>query len=220
MADNQNKLEQASQILERFRVAQIFSELVESSYAYESTKHTTFATKRDIDGLENLDSAIRISRDNNQIVLAFGKFSPTYSPDGEDTALRADAYIYFNTALVLHTRAAKEYDQYGHATRVSTYSSSLELFKAGPWLEILGECFDDLEARRSQRTEQYAAAALEQQASNIELGSYAVKPIGDTSSQPDAGLSIWRRPLSWQMSLVVIVLTYAGIALFAHLMEQ
>ena len=171
MTDNDDVLERASKILEKFNIGEIFVELIDGSYKFKSTQTTKFAdNKTDVRVNDAIESAVILTHDGHEIILGYSDFRGSYAPD--DMSFYADAYVYFDKELVLHTGASKDYGEYADTTRVMTYAFSLKSFKAGPWMELLGRCRDELVGDSKQREEKKRQAEVAKQASNIDLGDY------------------------------------------------
>jgi hypothetical protein len=74
---------------------------------------------------------------------------------------------------VLHTNAHRDIDDYGSfTTRITTYPGGLKAFKAGVWLDLLGECYDELTRASKKRDQEKNDAKIAEQASKIDLGDY------------------------------------------------
>lgn len=171
MTDNKKLLQRARKILEEFHIADIFVDLHQQGYRYESTQSVDFSKYAPPVAVnDDIKTAVILRQDGHEMVLGFGSFS--YGNALADSCGWADAYIYFDEDLVFHTTATKDCDGYDLIFDVQTYAFSLKSFKAGPWLELLGKWYGELVEASKQRDEDKKQQELAQQASNIDLGDY------------------------------------------------
>lgn len=171
MTDDDKVLERASEVLGKYRIGEIVVELIDGSYRLQSTQSIEFTKcQSKVSVNDDLKKAVTIGGDGHEIVLGFSDFRGSYAPD--DTSSYADAYIYFDKTLVLHTGATQDYGEYSDTIRVNTYAFSLKSFKAGPWMELLGKWRDELFEDSKQREEKKRQAEVAKQAQKIDLGDY------------------------------------------------
>jgi len=171
MTDNEKVLQRASEILSKFRVAKILADLKEYDVKYKSTQLVDYS--RDVSNVGMNDDIVTgtiLKRDEHEIVIGFSKFD---SPVALTATTYADVHVYFDEELVFHTSTSRTIVDYGTENiTVDTRPSSLKAFKAGPWLELLGKCYDELVEARENLEEKKRQDGLAEQASNIDLGDY------------------------------------------------
>ena len=171
MTADDEVLERASKILEKFHIGEIFVELVNQRFRFESTQSVEFVKDiTDVNVNDDIKNGVVLVLNGHEIILGFSDFRASAAPD--ISTFYADAYVYFDKELVLHTGASKDYERYGDTTSVMTHASLLKAFKAGPWLELLEKCRDELVDDHNQREEKKRQAEVAKQASNIDLGDY------------------------------------------------
>jgi len=171
VTNNEDILQRASELLEKFRIAEIFVALLEEQFRFESTSSVEFTRYLStVEVNDDLKKSVTLTCDGHEIVLGFTDFRGSYAPD--DASSYAEAYAYYDEGLVLHTTATKDYTDYGSIIKVMIYPLSLKAFKAGPWLELLGRCYDELVEASKKKNEDTRQKEMAEQVSNIDLGDY------------------------------------------------
>lgn len=164
-------IQKAADILQRFQVGRHMGDMLTGNWKYKSVNNIEFDRNPNLDDFqEQVESAIRCRRGDDWVLLGLTDFRTSAVPDDDDSY--ATAYLYFNGDLVLETSASKSYRDYVSDLRIHTYPSSIKAFKAGPWLDLLGECATQLEVDYKERVENDRQKRVADQASKIDLGNY------------------------------------------------
>ena len=170
MSKDEEILQKASDLLVSHRVKEIADDLLNNSYKFNSTPSLTFANCTDLKCVDGEVRGVTLIYEDNELSIITTKFKSVALPDGSHTY--ADGIISFNSELVLKVGVSKDYDEYGGYIDFSVYPHSIKSMKAGPWLEMLGSCYDILIVDIKRREEEERSEKDQIQASNINLDDY------------------------------------------------
>ena len=114
---------------------------------------------------------------------------------------------------MLQTSVWERYDDYSSTIDISSSGFSLKVFKAGPWLEMLRDCFSEIESAKKARDEKEAEISLAQKASKIDLGDYAEKPVRNHHNETNANSEKETSSVSkFLLTVGLIILAFAFLS--------
>ena len=174
MLEESEKQQKASRILKKFSITKVFTKLLDRPYDFASSSAITYSVDVKSRLIENLVSGASLTSADQEIVLGVSSFRSSYAPDSDSSV--ADAYIYFDGELVLQTSASKEYSDWGSSVDILDYPFSIKVFKAGPWLELLGKWHGEVREAGRKRQERDAEESRKkrdkEQESKFDFGDY------------------------------------------------
>ncbi|MDX2219486.1 MAG: hypothetical protein SF172_10720 [Burkholderiales bacterium] len=169
---DQERIEKAIELLKRHKIGQIAACLLNEGYRFESNKDITFERSAVRDYLEASTRGVVLKFHRHEIVVVTTQFKASVVPDPDFDEQDADGMIYFDGELVLRIGATKSFDRYSHRIQFSMHPFALKSLKAGPWLEMLGNCYDILEDDHKRRQLEEVLERQRKQANEIDLGNY------------------------------------------------
>ena len=170
MNEDENKIQRAADILKSHRVGEIAEDLLNQSYRFNSMPALTFTHCTKLSCVDNDVSGVILTHEGNELAIVTTEFRMSAAPDS--STYYADGVISYNSELVLKVTATKEYDEYGSSINFSIYPHAIKSMKAGPWLEMMGSCYDMLQADSKRREDEARNDRDREQASDIDLGEY------------------------------------------------
>lgn len=153
-SDNQKK---ASLIISKHRIIEQITEMLDCSYNFTSSEKCSFESLYKYDEIYKIDNfscekLIKISSDEGVVMLGLGKFETSLAPDSN--SWHAKAYVFYNSKLVLETRAMKVYPDCIYSRPELTIwgtAESIKSFIAGPWIELIGEMHKETRLAKIER---------------------------------------------------------------------
>jgi len=119
---------------------------------------------------ERSGDGVTLRYQGHEISVATGEFHSSMAPGADGSTW--DFFIHFDQELVLQAPAVRSYDEGGSRIGVLLTSSTIESFKAGKWLEMLGPCYENLKGAKEKKERLEKEAEQAEQASKIDLGNY------------------------------------------------
>lgn len=170
MNEDEAKIQKAAEVLKDHRIGEIAKAFLNNAYRFDSMPTLTFARCTKLSCIDNEVDGVILTHDDNELAIVTTKFEISAAPDS--STFYADGIISYNSEPVLKVTATKEYDEYGSSIVFSIYPHAIKSMKAGSWLNMMGSCYDMLEADAKRREEEARKDKDRKQASNIDLSDY------------------------------------------------
>jgi hypothetical protein len=170
MNEDEEKIQKASEVLKNHRIGEIAKAFLNYAYRFDSMPTLTFTRCTKLSGIDSDVNGVMMTHDGDELAIATTEFEISAAPDS--STFYADGLITYNSEVVLKVTTTKEYDEYGSDIDFSIYPHAIKSMKAGSWLNMMGSCYDMLEADAKRREEEDRMDRDRKQASNIDLGDY------------------------------------------------
>ncbi len=170
MNEDKAKIQKAAEVLENHRIGEIAKVFLNHAYRFHSMPTLTFTRCTKLSCIENEVNGVILTHEGNELAIVTTKSRMSQAPDSLTSY--ADGIISYNSELVLKVTATSEHDEYGSYVDFNVYPHDIKSMKAGPWLNMMGSCYDILEADAKRREEEERVDRDRKQASDIDLGDY------------------------------------------------
>ena len=173
--DARAKMRKAYELLRDVNIAEILPEMLDWRWLYKSTEGIDFETSFKTPQTKDLRDAARIRCEGHEIIIAAGKFDhvlPRFDPETKrEEAAHGDAYVFFDEEEVLRLTVFRKYVPVPR-TELLLGPAWIKHFKAGPWLEMLNDCYPKLKAIKEKSVQEYEDKQTIDKAKEFDLGEY------------------------------------------------
>lgn len=109
---------------------------------------------------------------NNTLQIIVANMRASMAPDS--TGQYGDVFVIYNQECVLHNSISSEYTEWGSEYHIAFYDFSIELLKAGDWLDDLKLIVDAISAFEKDRVRQEKENSIRKTASKIDLSGFKI----------------------------------------------